>query len=43
MMYVIGTLPDPIIERLRTLEDKFKVIEVHFTPGLNVVDMQLIL
>lgn len=39
MMFVIGTLPNPTTERLCTLKDKFKVMEVHSTPGLDVMDM----
>lgn len=42
VMHDFGTLPDPAIERLRTLEDKFKAMELHFTPGLDVGDMCLV-
>lgn len=37
-----GILPDPAMERIRTLEEKFKAIKVHSTPSLDVVDMFLV-
>ncbi|XP_050875936.1 uncharacterized protein LOC127079596 [Lathyrus oleraceus] len=36
---VVGGLLDPTVERLHVLEKKFKSLEVHTTPGLDVVDM----
>ena len=38
----IGGLPDPAVERLHALEEKFKSLEVHTTPGLDAVDMCLV-
>ncbi|XP_050902180.1 uncharacterized protein LOC127112030 [Lathyrus oleraceus] len=38
----VGDLPDPAVERLHALEEKFKSLEVHTTPGLDVVDMCLV-
>lgn len=37
------TLLDPAIERLHALEEKRKLMKVHSTPGLDVVDMCLVL
>lgn len=42
MAPVVIHMPDPAFERLRPLEEKFKEIEVHYTPGLDVVDMCLV-
>ncbi|KAI5419781.1 hypothetical protein KIW84_043805 [Lathyrus oleraceus] len=39
---VIGGFPDPAIDRLHALEEKFKSLEVHTTPGLEVVNMCLV-
>lgn len=39
----IRVLPDPTVERLHTLEEKFKSLEVHTTPSLDDVDMCLVL
>ena len=36
---VVGGLLDPTVERLHALEEKLKSLEVHTTPGLDVVDM----
>ncbi|XP_050896124.1 uncharacterized protein LOC127102839 [Lathyrus oleraceus] len=38
----VGGLPDPAVERLHALEEKFKSLEVHTTPGLDAVDMCLV-
>ncbi|XP_050889649.1 uncharacterized protein LOC127094936 [Lathyrus oleraceus] len=38
----VGDLPDPAVDRLHALEEKFKSFEVHTTPGLDVVDMCLV-
>ncbi|KAI5403142.1 hypothetical protein KIW84_050648 [Lathyrus oleraceus] len=38
----VGGLLDPVVERLHALEEKFKSLEVHTTPGLDVVDMCLV-
>lgn len=43
MMSIIGALLDPAVERFCTLEEKFKAMEVHFTPSMYVVDMCLVL
>lgn len=43
MRPVVGSLPDPSIERLHALKEKFKSLEVHFTPDSDVVDMCLML
>ncbi|XP_050908266.1 uncharacterized protein LOC127121879 [Lathyrus oleraceus] len=39
---VVGGLLNPAVERLHALEEKFKSLEVHTTPGLDVVDMCLV-
>lgn len=38
----IGVLPKFVIERLHTLEEKLKYLEVHSTLELDVVDMCLV-
>ncbi|XP_050918555.1 uncharacterized protein LOC127135984 [Lathyrus oleraceus] len=38
----VGDRPDPAVERLHALEEKFKSLEVHTTPGLDAVDMCLV-
>ena len=38
----VGGLPDPAVDRLHALEEKFKSLEVHTTPGLDAVDMCLV-
>ncbi|XP_050896958.1 uncharacterized protein LOC127103768 [Lathyrus oleraceus] len=38
----VGGLPDPTVDRLHALEEKFKSLEVHTTPGLDAVDMCLV-
>ncbi|XP_050897702.1 uncharacterized protein LOC127104563 [Lathyrus oleraceus] len=38
----IGDLPDLAVERLHALEEKFKSLEDHTTPGLDTVDMCLV-
>lgn len=43
MALVIDPLPNPTIERLRALEEKFKAMEVHNTPRLYTMDMCLVL
>ncbi|XP_050889182.1 uncharacterized protein LOC127094384 [Lathyrus oleraceus] len=43
MRPTVGTFPDLVVERLYELEKKFKSMEVHFTPDLDVVDMCLVL
>lgn len=40
--HAVGILPDPVVERLHTLEENFKSLEVHTTPGLDFVDMCLV-
>lgn len=40
--HVVGALPDPVVDKLRTLEEKFKSFEVHTTPDLDVVNMFLV-
>lgn len=42
IMSGVGTLPDPTVERLCTLKEKFKVMEVHSTLSSDVVDMFLV-
>lgn len=42
MVFVVGTLPDLIVEMLCTLEEKFKAMEVHSTSGLDVMDICLV-
>lgn len=39
----VETLPNPDVKRLRSLEEKFKSLEVYFNPGLDVIDMCLTL
>lgn len=39
---VVGNLLDPAVERLHTLEEKFKSLEVHTTPNLDVIDMCMV-
>lgn len=42
MRPIVGVLQHPAVERLSTLEEKFKSLEVHSTSGLDVVDMCLV-
>lgn len=42
IVHVIVPLHNPAVERLRALEEKFKAMEAHNTPGLDVVDMCLV-
>lgn len=42
MVPIIGPLPDPSAEGVHALEKKFKVMEVHNTPSLNVMGMCLV-
>lgn len=42
VMPIIELFPNSSGERLRALEEKFKAMEVHDTPGLDVVDMYLV-
>lgn len=37
----VGVLPDPAVERLHTMEEKFKAMKFHNTSGIDVVDMCL--
>ncbi|XP_050889533.1 uncharacterized protein LOC127094799 [Lathyrus oleraceus] len=39
---IVGGLLDPAVERLHALEEKFKSLEVHTTPGLDAVAMCLV-
>lgn len=39
MRLVVGTLPNPSVERLRTLEEMVKAMEVNSPPGLDTIDM----
>lgn len=43
MRPAVGSLPDPTIERLHALKEKFKSLEVHFTPDFDIFDMCLML
>lgn len=40
--HIVGVLLYLAIERLHALEEKFKSLEVHSTPGLDVGDMCLV-
>lgn len=42
MVHVVVPLPDHVIEKMHALEEKFKAMKVHYTPGLDVVDMCLV-
>lgn len=43
MMHIVEPLVNPDGERVRALEEKFKAMNVHDTPGLDVVDMFLVM
>lgn len=42
IIFVDGPLPNHVVKRLHALEEKFKAMEVHDTPSINIVDICLV-